>query len=56
MDGASVIFLTPAAMVHVSTQHEVRFRARLLYCVGTVFVKQCFAGGASTGLVSSLWK
>ena len=52
MNGASEIFLTPAAMVRVTTQHEARFTACLLYCVGTVFVKQNFGGGASTGL----WK
>ena len=47
ISGASVRFLTPAAMVRFRIQHEARFMARLIYCLGTVFVKQCFGGGAS---------
>ena len=51
ISGASVRFVTPAAMVRVQTQHEARFMARLIYCSSTVFVKQCFGGGANR-----LWK
>ena len=52
MRGASVTFLIPATMVPVQNQHQTRFMARLVYCLGTVFVKQCLGGGASTGSVS----
>ena len=52
-----VWFLSSTAMVHVRVQHQARFiMARLLYCLGTLFVKQCFGGGASAGLVSRLRK
>ena len=51
ISGASVRFVTSAAMVRVQTQHEARFMARLIYCSSTVFVKQCFGGGAN-----KLWK
>ena len=51
LPSASVRFVTSAAMVRVQTQHEARFMARLIYCSSTVFVKQCFGGGANR-----LWK
>ena len=51
ISGASVRFVTSAAMVRVQTQHEARFMARLIYCSSTVFVKQRFGGGANR-----LWK
>ena len=38
--GISVRFLTPAAVVRVRIQNEARFMARLIYCLGTVFVER----------------
>ena len=37
--GAPVRSPTPAAMVHVRTQHDARLMACLFYCMDTVFVK-----------------
>ena len=54
ISGASVRFLTLAAMVRVRTQHEARFTACLIYCLGTVFVKQCFGRERAEWMVCHL--
>ena len=54
ISSASVRFLSPAAMVHARTQHNAIYMARLFVVLSTVFVKQCFGGGASTGPVGRL--
>ena len=53
---ASVRFLPSAAIVRVRARNEVRFMARLLYCLGAVFVKHSFGGSTSTGSVKRLLK